>query len=37
MEIKKFMSIRIHLDVTIMLKRKKKIQIGKDRIVYARF
>ncbi|MBA0818291.1 hypothetical protein Gohar_003646 [Gossypium harknessii] len=37
MGIKKFMRIRIHLDVTIMLKRKKKIQIGKDRIVYARF
>ncbi|MBA0676272.1 hypothetical protein Goari_017764 [Gossypium aridum] len=32
-----FMHIRVRLDVTIPLKRKKKILIGKDRIVYAQF
>ncbi|MBA0810904.1 hypothetical protein Gohar_002850 [Gossypium harknessii] len=37
MGIKKFMRIRIRLDVIILLKRKMKIQIGKDRTVYARF
>ncbi|MBA0869978.1 hypothetical protein Goshw_006006 [Gossypium schwendimanii] len=31
------MRIRIRLDMKILLKRKKNIQFGKDRIVYARF
>ncbi|KAG8475088.1 hypothetical protein CXB51_032029 [Gossypium anomalum] len=34
---KKYMRIRIRLDVSAPLKRKKKIQIGKDMIVYAEF
>ncbi|KAG8501089.1 hypothetical protein CXB51_003168 [Gossypium anomalum] len=34
---KKYMHIRIRLDVSAPLKRKKKIQIGKDMIVYAQF
>ncbi|KAH1039745.1 hypothetical protein J1N35_041488 [Gossypium stocksii] len=37
MGIQKFMHIRIRLDATIPLKRKKKILIDKNRIVYARF
>ncbi|MBA0663854.1 hypothetical protein Goklo_003938, partial [Gossypium klotzschianum] len=37
MGIKKVMRIRIRLDVTIPLKRKKNIQIGKDWTVYACF
>ncbi|KAK5783716.1 hypothetical protein PVK06_038229 [Gossypium arboreum] len=37
MGIKKFMHIRIRLNVTILLKRKKKVQIGKNWIVYAYF
>ncbi|KAK5819778.1 hypothetical protein PVK06_024801 [Gossypium arboreum] len=35
--IQKYMRIRVRLDVTVLLKRKKKIQIGKIMIVYARF
>lgn len=34
---KRFMRICARLDVTLPLKRKKKIQIGKDKTVYARF
>ncbi|MBA0846029.1 hypothetical protein Goarm_022765, partial [Gossypium armourianum] len=34
--IQKFMCIRVRLDVTMSLKRKKKILIGKERVVYAR-
>ncbi|XP_016747968.1 uncharacterized protein [Gossypium hirsutum] len=37
MGIQKFMRIRGRLDVTMPLKRKKKILIGKERLVYARF
>ncbi|XP_016722644.1 uncharacterized protein [Gossypium hirsutum] len=37
MGIIKFMRIRVRLDVSLPLKRKKKIQICKERIVYARF
>ncbi|MBA0628118.1 hypothetical protein Godav_022888 [Gossypium davidsonii] len=37
MEIKKFMRIQIRLDVIILLKRKKKIQIGKGQTVYTSF
>ncbi|MBA0642824.1 hypothetical protein Goklo_027165 [Gossypium klotzschianum] len=37
MGIQKFMRIRIRFDVTILLKRNKKILIGKDQIVYACF
>ncbi|MBA0731679.1 hypothetical protein Golax_022515 [Gossypium laxum] len=37
MGIQKFMCIRVRLDVTMSLKRKKKILIGKERVVYARF
>ncbi|XP_040971398.1 uncharacterized protein [Gossypium hirsutum] len=33
----KYMRIRVRLDVTGPLKRKKKIQIGKGMVVYARF
>ncbi|MBA0659342.1 hypothetical protein Goklo_011489 [Gossypium klotzschianum] len=36
-EIKKFIYIRVRLDVSLLLKRKKKILIGKERTVYARF
>ncbi|KAH1129371.1 hypothetical protein J1N35_000749 [Gossypium stocksii] len=35
--INKFMCIPVRLDVSLQLKRKKKIQIGKERTVYARF
>ncbi|KAK5785224.1 hypothetical protein PVK06_039787 [Gossypium arboreum] len=37
MGINKFMRVRVRLDVSLPLKRRKKIQIGKERIVYARF
>ncbi|MFQ6670996.1 hypothetical protein Gotur_035685 [Gossypium turneri] len=37
MGIKKVIRIQIRLDVTIPLKRKKNIQIGKDWTVYAYF
>ncbi|KAH1090506.1 hypothetical protein J1N35_017763 [Gossypium stocksii] len=37
MGINKFMRIRVRLDVSLQLKRKKRIQIGKERTVYARF
>ncbi|MBA0746886.1 hypothetical protein Gogos_009359 [Gossypium gossypioides] len=33
----KFMRIRVRLDVSFSLKRKKKIQIGKEKTFYARF
>ncbi|MBA0590764.1 hypothetical protein Gorai_019456, partial [Gossypium raimondii] len=33
--IQKFMCIRVRLNVTMSLKRKKKILIGKERVVYA--
>ncbi|MBA0845637.1 hypothetical protein Goarm_022281 [Gossypium armourianum] len=36
-EIKKFICIRVPLDVSLPLKRKKKILIGKERTVYACF
>ncbi|MFQ6619982.1 hypothetical protein Gotur_000952, partial [Gossypium turneri] len=35
--IQKFLRIRVCLDVTILLKRKKKVLIGKSMIVYTRF
>ncbi|TYG95820.1 hypothetical protein ES288_A11G298700v1 [Gossypium darwinii] len=35
--VQKYMHIRVRLDVFVLLKRKKKIQIGKDTIVYACF
>ncbi|PPR92584.1 hypothetical protein GOBAR_AA28087 [Gossypium barbadense] len=35
--LKKYMRIRVCLDVSASLKRKKKIQIGTDMTVYARF
>ncbi|MBA0863380.1 hypothetical protein Goshw_020283 [Gossypium schwendimanii] len=35
--LKKYICIRVCLDVSASLKRKKKVQIGKSMIVYARF
>lgn len=35
--IQQFMIIRVRLDVSLPLKREKMIQIGKERVVYARF
>ncbi|KAH1047154.1 hypothetical protein J1N35_037938 [Gossypium stocksii] len=34
---KRFMGIHVRLDVSTLLKQKKKIQIGKEMTVYARF
>lgn len=37
MGVQKYMNIRVRLDVIALSKRKKKILIGKDRVVYVRF
>lgn len=37
MGIQKYMHLKVRLDVTVSLKRKKKILIGKDSVVYTNF